>query len=649
MSNLMASFGIGVSGLNVNQTSLNTTAHNLANVDTEGYVRQQPLQVDFMYNNLAWTPINIMQTGLGSNMETIRQVRDVFLDKAYRLEVGREGFYNAQYEAETEIEDLFGEMNGVSFKESLGNFWENLQELVKEPDSIVKRANLIETGVSFIERAENISNQIKAYQVNLNVEIKDTVQTINDYGDRIKELNKFIVREESRQQAANDFRDERNLLLDKLGQLAKITYKETPDGTVTVNLEGVQFVTESEVYHLGTEQISEGSEMLKVVWEGYGGFDVYPSYSVWEEVKQLDADESDEPEMEKVNYVYLNSSTADNTDVGYLKGLVIARGNYQAKYTDIPIYPDEKDYTDEDGIIDTENYEIALADFANKVEDYNKTIDGSVVMTVQAQFDQLIHSVVTTINDILCPNADVGTYMKHIGIEDADADSASITYTDANGEEHSLSGEELNGILIWDEGIAPLGMDEAMTGGEALFNRKGMDRYCEGVITLPDGTEKKVLVYNRENKDDNYSLFTLGEIEVNPKVLQDYSKLPLNGNEYQGLVGAYDVATCNKLLEAWDGVKILLDPNTLTTSVFKDYYNSFIGALAVRGEEAYNISKNQEAMVDQINTSRQNVIGVSSDDELTNLIKYQHAYNANARYVNVISEMLEHIIERLGH
>lgn len=647
MSNLMASLSVGVSGLTVNQTSLNTTAHNLANVDTEGYVRQQPLQVDFMYNNIGWTPLNIMQTGLGSNMETIRQVRDAFLDKAYRLEVGREGFYNAQYEAETEIEDLFGEMNGVSFKESLGNFWENLQELVKEPDSIVKRANLIETGVSFIERAENISNQIKAYQVNLNVEIKDTVQLINDYGDRIKELNTIIVREESKQQAANDFRDERNLILDKLAQLAKITYKETPDGTVTVNLEGVQFVTESETYHLGTTKISEGSDMIKVVWEGYGGFDTYPSYSVWEEIPSLYEDE--EPEMEKVNYVYLNTATADNTDVGYLKGLVIARGNYQARYTDIPPFPNEEDYMDEDGVLDDEAYEIALVEYGNKVDDYNKTINGSVVMTVQAQFDQLIHSVVTTMNDILCPNADVGTYMEHIGIEDADADSASITYIDSKGEEHTLSGDELNDVLIWDEGIAPVGMDEAMTGGEALFNRKGMDRYCEGVISLPDGTEKRVLVYNKEDKDDNYSLFTLGEIEINPKLLQDYSKLPLNGNEYQGLVGAYDVATCNKLLDAWNNVKILLDPNTLTTSVFKDYYNSFIGALAVRGEEAYNISKNQEAMVDQINTSRQDVIGVSSDDELTHLIKYQHAYNANARYVNVISEMLEHIIERLGH
>lgn len=648
MSNLMASFGIGVSGLRVSQTSINTTAHNLSNVDTDGYVRQQPVQTDFSYINLGQTAYNTKQSGLGADMQAIRQVRDVFLDKAYRLESGRGGFYDAAYEAESEIETLFGEMNGVSFKNSLEEFWSNLQELVKEPDSIVKRANIVQTGVAFIERAENIANQISAYQSDLNTQIRNVVDQVNAYGDRLYELNTMIVSKEINGENANDYRDERNYILDELGHLGNITYKETVDGTVTVNFEKMQFVTEGNVAHLGTEKISEGSEMIKVVWEGYGGIDAYPSYKA---LKEKVDEETGEVEQEEVKYVYLNTSTADNTDVGYLKGLVISRGNYRANYTDIPVMPVEEDYQDEDGVLDQEAYEEAMKLYDRKVEDYNKSIQGSIVMTVQAQFDQLIHSVVTAINDVLSPNADISTYVEHLNLEGVtaeDAEGCTISYTDAYGNDITLSGEDLNGVLVWDEGIAPLGMDENQTPREALFNRKGMDRYIEGTIQLPDGSEKAVYIYNQEDVKDNYSLFTLGEIEINPELLQDYSKLPLNGNEYVGLVGAYDVRTCNKLLEIWDNVTVLLDPNTLTTSNFKDYYNSFIENLAIRGEEIYNISTNQEKMVDQINTSRQNVIGVSSDDELTNLIKYQHAYNANARYVNVISQMLEHIIERLG-
>jgi flagellar hook-associated protein 1 FlgK len=52
-------------------------------------------------------------------------------------------------------------------------------------------------------------------------------------------------------------------------------------------------------------------------------------------------------------------------------------------------------------------------------------------------------------------------------------------------------------------------------------------------------------------------------------------------------------------------------------------------------------------MVESIDNKRMEVTGVSSDEELTNLIKYQHAYNASARYVNVVSEMLKDIIDKL--
>ena len=495
---------------------------------------------------------------------------------------------------------------------------------------------------------ENIANQISAYQSDLNTQIKDVVEQINTYGDRLYELNTIIVAREINGENANDYRDERNFILDELGRLGNITYKETVDGTVTVNFENMQFVTEGNVAHLGTEKISEGSEMIKVVWDGYGGLDTYPSYKALEE--KID-EETGEVKQEEVKYVYLNTSTADNTDVGYLKGLVISRGNYRANYTDIPVMPKEEDYLDEDGVLDQDAYDEAMGLYDRKVEDYNKSIQGSIVMTVQAQFDQLIHSMVTAINDVLSPNADVSTYVEHLKLEDVspeDVSSCVISYTDAYGNDFTLTGDELNGVLVWDEGIAPLGMDENQTPREALFNRKGMDGYIEGTIQLPDGSEKKVYIYNQEDPKDNYSLFTLGEIEINPEVLKDYSKLPLNGNEYVGLIGAYDVRTCNKLLDIWESELVLLDPNTLTTSNFKDYYNSFIENLAIRGEEIYNISTNQEKMVDQIDTSRQNVIGVSSDDELTNMIKFQHAYNANARYVNVISQMLEHVIERLG-
>ena len=83
----MGGLYLGVSGLRVNHMALTTTAHNLSNLDSEGYSRQQVLMRDASYSKYATGAVNSMQLGLGTDMAKIRQVRDTFADKQYRLEL----------------------------------------------------------------------------------------------------------------------------------------------------------------------------------------------------------------------------------------------------------------------------------------------------------------------------------------------------------------------------------------------------------------------------------------------------------------------------------------------------------------------------------------------------------------------------------
>lgn len=568
---------IGVSGLTVSQAALNVTSHNLANVDTKGFVRQQAVLTDFNYIKWGESYISSMQTGLGANFATVKQVRDAFLDQAYRQEIGREAFYESQYTAVNEVEGLFGELEGETFQSNLNDFWISLQELAKEPDSVVARASLIQTAVTFVERADNITQQLKDYQINLNTQIKDKVDRINEIGNEVKAINLKIRQYESTGvEKANDLRDQRNNLLDELGEIANITYKENVNGIVTVNLEGVPFVTEDTVFQMDTKRVSETSEMLKPVWATHGGVDVF--------------------NLDKA------PSSDKNTDIGSLKGLLTARGYKQANYTDIPV---------------RNNYE-SDALYNAAVIDYNNTMNSSVIMTVQAQFDQLIHGITTTINNILSPNK-------------------TVTLSDGTK------------IQILDEEKAPVGMDLDKTMGEGLFNRKSMSRYGEPEdieIINESGVLETITarVYNEEDPTNNYSLFTLGEIEINPKVLNNYSYIALSSNSGSG---DFDIEAAQKLISSWQEPWSTLSPNTLTLNNFSDYYNSFISELANRGEQLNTISTNQSSMVESIDIKRMEITGVSSDEELTNLIKYQHAYNASARYVNVVSQMLEDIINKL--
>lgn len=696
MGNLMTSMYTGVSGLKVNQHSLNVTAHNIANIDTIGYTRQQVLTKDFTYNTIGKSYISAMQVGLGTDMSVVRQVRDVFMDKAYRLELGRQNFYETQYEAVEEIENLFGELEGVAFKNDLSNLWSSLSDLAMEPDNIVKRGILVTRAQGFINRASVISKQLKEYQENLNSQIQEKVDRVNQIGERIMELNEAIRKYQSSSQQPNDLRDERNMLLDELGGLVNCTYKEDVFGTVSINVEGVQFLVDDQLTRMATEKMVTPREEEKAqkvndlaakildIYENGGGMAAVKASDEWIELKEygritakedangdlyLERNEvplisggAVQPVLPKqsnlLNVIWkgnglgnvfrLNGdySTAKNTDIGSLKGLLVARGVYDAKYLDIP---DDADYKDANGAwLDGtgEKYKTAL-------DEYNRNIAPCIMMQTQGQFDKLIHDVVTAINDVLCPNIEVTEdSIKNLVEKKGGTAQTGMKVVMPDGTEMALDGD----MLMLDEIGASTGMDENKTIGEALFNRKSTERYTIASLTDAagneikdaDGNPIKVYVYNKEYESDNYSLFTIDEIEMNEKILQDYSKIPLSYNKYSGLLGGYDMETANELLHLWDQKGLKLDPNSITTYNFADYYAALTSEIAYKGNLYNEIAVNQQDVTNTLDNKRQEVAGTSSDEELTNLIKYQHAYNASSRYINVINEMLEHIITRLG-
>ena len=193
---LFGSLYVGASGLQTGQNALNTTAHNLSNVDTKGYTRQQTLLTDKNYNLLSVNPKAAanQQTGLGVTYADVRQVRDSFLDQKYRKESGRSAFYEVSYNTLGEVETLLGELDGESFSESMNDLWEAVQELAKQPASSVTQGLLIQRASQFVEQAGNVYSALSKYQDNLNNQIKGEVDQINKYADRLFALNNEIIK-----------------------------------------------------------------------------------------------------------------------------------------------------------------------------------------------------------------------------------------------------------------------------------------------------------------------------------------------------------------------------------------------------------------------------------------------------------------------
>ncbi|MBO5483699.1 MAG: flagellar hook-associated protein FlgK [Lachnospiraceae bacterium] len=634
---LFTSFNSGVSGLHSAQSGLNTTAHNLANTKTKGYTRQQNINVDSYYQTIKiGLDGSSLRVGMGTRVSDIRQIRDAFLDKEYRLAIGRQSFYEKLVETESEIEDIFGETEGVEFQWELEKIWDVLQDLSENPEEIANRKLFISTSESFLESAQNIFNSLQMYQISLNTEIQEQVDTINELGEKIAFYNaKIAAAEASNQENANDYRDVRNLLLDELGKYTNYTYGEDYNGSVQIYINNALFVDGALNFHMGCEKITTEevnpdtgkkevtsvSEMYKVVWLDNGCGDVY-----------------------NLSEAY---STEKKTDVGSLLGILTARGRDVFHYTDIPVEPKQEDFVDANGNPDETAYKIALNQFKDDLKVYNNTTANSIITKIQAQFDMLIHGIVTAINDAFSPNID--------------AELSQVTGKTADGKDITLDGT----YRILDVINCPVGTDDAETIGTEVFSRKQIDRYQ--IITLDqqiystdaegnqiglardngDGTYS-LYVYNEENPDDIDTMYTLQSLKINPELAAEYSLLPLHGNPELGAAGTYNFEFLQDLLTKWDENFAVLDPNNLASYNFNDYYKNMIGDLGTQGSIWQEMVEHQTSLTEGIEDKRQQIAGVSTDEELVSLLMYQHAYNAASRYITTVDAMLQHLIERLG-
>lgn len=645
MANGMAGLFIGTTGLKTAQTALNTTAHNLSNINTSGYTRQQVTFSDTQYVRVNTSDkVSSPNYGLGVAVSEVRRIRDQFIDQAYRNENSRLGFYESQYKAIEEIEDQFGEMQGVTYESYLINLYNSVNELAKNPTSTVARSSLIQNATAFIEKSENVYKGLKDYQTTLNTQVKNMVDSINKLGDKIYTLNKKISKIESTGiEDANDLRDERDAAIDELSKYIDITYYENDSKEVVISAEGIPFVTMGELAKMDT-RVVEGTNLVIPTWPGYER-DVY----------DLSAE----------------ASNVDDTDKGELKGLLIARGNMVVDYTIVPEAPSSSDYdmSTADG---RAAYQEAYNQYSKAQEYYNTYIEPSAILSAMAGFDKLVNGIVEKINNILCPEksevrnnpykaadgteiqADIYTYnsvsqqvlFDRYGREVTGTDNGDGTYSFSSGEKlyMSFGGAEVPvdsyTYSMLDMDKTGYGMDDDKTVGTELFSRKGTDRY----IKTTDDSGKTIYIRNNLNETDYESLYKLGNLQINPEAAQNVGKIPLSTVQ-----GKEDFDRAKELVDAWDEKFASLNPDTYAKSDFMTFYNNFIGEYATLGKALGNYVSNQTTMVDGYDNQRLQSEGVSSDEELEKMIKYQQAYNAASRYVNVVNQMLEHLVTSLGN
>ncbi len=559
-------FNVARSGLYAAQTHLAITGHNLSNIGTKGYTRQQGLQTDFYYKNLGSFSTGTNQVGLGTDMQTIRQIRDKFLDINYRAETGKAGFYSRKVLTGEMIENIVGELESEYTTQSvLHDMRKALNELTINPDNIASRGNFVSTSIIMVEKFTNIYDQLTEEQNNIDKQIRSKVTEINNLVKIIDDMNTKIKGVEVSGDNANDFRDIRNVAIDELSEIIPVTYIEQPNGEVDILCEGNPLISNNIIFKVGLRYTTSDYSYVEPVF-----------------TNRDDVISVDETQYTSLFKMKGNINAITGTDKGELKALLYSRGYKPITHLSEAIKPDVNDF----------GGDLRNPAYIRAYEQYEKdkfNIEEAIIPKAMKALDKIFNRVVTLINDSVSPK-------------------------DKTGD-------------------APYGLD----GSQFLevFKRKTEpynDRYDSG-----DN-------YITEDPDYRYSQYTIGNVEVNELLMNvdGYDKIAFSNSGDPS-----DTTLILDMLSKWDAPSIKFQGSKEKMSI-TDSYQYILTDMAGDTNESYNYLDQQNIIVLQLENRRASMSDVSLDEEMVNMMQYQHSYNASARLITTIDSMIDTIINKLG-
>jgi flagellar hook-associated protein 1 len=221
--------GTGLSGLRAMQRALDTTAHNIANVSTEGYSRQR---IDFATR----TPQSLGGNWIGSgvDVEAVRRVYDQFVSQQTRTSGGSLARLEAYTSQAERLDNLLGDTtNGMGA--SLQRFTDALNEVSSTPSSIPARQVLLSEGQAFVERLKTYDSRLREMDAEVNSRMAGEAREITTLARDLARLNEDIsVAMQSTGSPPNDLLDQRDLLIDQLSTKIGITVVAEGDSTLNV-------------------------------------------------------------------------------------------------------------------------------------------------------------------------------------------------------------------------------------------------------------------------------------------------------------------------------------------------------------------------------------------------------------------------------
>ncbi len=623
MGSTFSGIELGKRSIMANTDAITTAGHNISNANTEGYSRQrvQIKEFDPLYKPDLERLERPGLIGQGVDVQSINRIRDELLDERIVAQANQESYWDTRSKYYTMIEQIYNEPDDISVRSNMDKFWEAWQELSINPESKAARQ-------AVVTRAENLTDSIKqrwealAGVGNLiDGDIDATVKQVNSYARQIADCNAEIVRSRAMGDNPNDLLDRRDLLVDKLSKLINISTDQRDSDEFMVHVGGRVIVQGNIAREIDLVPRFDDTGYSKLVWKDTGNDAVFNGGTLGALVELRDVDVRNEIQTlntmtmnfaDLVNDVHRNAVGANKvtgldffTQHSFVEN---AHGNFDRNG---------------DGELDT-SYIFRFT--GTNALDMQQQVGIEGVMRFSGSTGEVqvsyfhtdtVETIIARIND---STSEVKAYLdknnhlvlKATTAQDVENPDFVIRHVEDSG--YFLAG--YSGIL-------------AGTGEAGAYDFAQAD----AVNALAAGSQYAVSpVYNPS-----------AYIEVNQAIRNDVMSVA---------AGYMDAAGTAPTGDGRAAVEIAAIRNTSVMvggmKTFDDYFADTVTNVGLKGEQAETNLLSQNAIMDDLRNLRDSISGVNIDEELAEIMKFQHGYNAAAKFITVWDSLIDTVINRLG-
>ncbi len=623
MQSTFAGIEIGKRGLMAHNQGLTTIGHNLTNAATEGYSRQrvelgtmEPLYAPQL--NREETP---GQIGQGVVAIRIERMRDELLDKRIVAQQGGLGYWDSRDKYLKLLEMIHNEPTEVSTRTQMDKFWDGWQELSLHPSELAPREAVVQRGRTLIDSIHEQYRRLSTTRDMVQEDIEISAAQVNDLSRQIAALNEEIVKSEAMGDNPNDLYDRRDLLVEKMGKIIPVSVDRRDPDEFMVHIDGHILVQGKIARGFTMSTGAESGGYPRVLWADTGSEAIIKSGSLGAMLEMRDVDIKEE-------IASLDTMTLTFTDLVN----EVHRSAYGLNgktgvdfFTELPSVNNIAGNYDRngDGAYD---------------HSYVYRLTGGNALDAQEQLG--LSGVVRLsgpkglIDVEYRPPDPVGDLVRRINDSGADV-TARLTSTGALQlrAKTSSDGENPDFVIrhVEDSG-------EFLSGYAGLLSRSGEEGAytwdkADAVTSLRGGVDYAVAPLAHPS----------GWIEVSQAVSSDLTSV------------AAGFGSNGRPAESGDGSAAIAMARLRTAPVmvgsqktFDDYFADAVANVGLKGERAGRMAETQSRIVKNLTDTRQSISGVNVDEELSNMIKFQHGYAAAAKFIAQMDSMLDTIINRMG-